>query len=517
MRSFKICIKIWLFFEISLYYFFLMIIKKTVIEKKGTFVKSGSLNKKGYFGMYQPCICELYQDSTTLYLYIKNSNDAPNYDIEFQITRKTNIDFMSQSKQPIFTLTNPHEINEVFRAFDFLKLFPKKGELILSGKDADTISSWVLTIRMRLFCKPSYRENGDNKQNQQNKKVDEDSFEFLSVLGRGYFGKVTLVKQKDTDKLFAMKTIKKNQIFKQKKINNVLTERNILIQVDHPFIVNFYYAFQTNEKFYFIMEYIPGGELFTHIRNHLFNLKDTILYLAEIALAIDYLHSIGIIYRDLKPENILFSAEGHIKLTDFGLSKQISLHDLSQQTTSTFCGTFEYMAPEMITINNPEMADQEDSDSDSSLTSYGFEIDWWSFGILAYEMLYGKTPFYNSNQMKMLRSIVESEVSFPSKATDIQIDFISKFLEKDPSVRANFQNMREHPFWDNIDFNDVLEGNVQCSCNPSLISKNLANSFNCESVVESIGSSTSFRKRMIPGFSYMYDEAAQENIISVEF
>lgn len=491
-------------------------LKKETIEKKGKFIKTGRLNRKSYFGMFQPCICDLYQDSNTLYLYFKES-EFQFYDAEFQITRKTDIDFLNEPNEPFFTLTNPEEINETLQAFDFLKLIPKKGELILSGKDNDTVASWVLTIRMRLFCKVnSDSENDNSKENLQIKKVNADSFEVLSVLGRGYFGKVTLVRHKENDKLYAMKTIKKSHIFKKRKVNNVLTERNILIQVDHPFIVNFYYAFQTSKKFYLIMEYIPGGELFTHIRNNVFNEKDTILYLAEIALALDYLHSIGIIYRDLKPENVLFNAEGHIKLTDFGLSKQISLQEFNSQTT-TFCGTFEYMAPEMITINNPEIVDQDESDSSSSsLSSYSFEIDWWSFGILAYEMLFGKTPFYNKNQMKMLKSIVEREVSFPKNATLVQKDFISKFLQKDPSVRADFKNMKSHPFWDNLDFNEVLEGNVRSSCNPSLLSKNTVNNFDTESITESIGSSISFRKRMIPGFSYIYDGPTQENIISME-
>lgn len=492
-----------------------MIPLKTEIKRKGILVKSGPLKKRGYFGLYQPCFCELYQDSTILYLYIKETEDSKKYNYEFQITRKTNIDFINDSKQPYFILSNPHEIKEVLKIIDFLNLFPKKGELILSGSKADTVASWVITIRMRLFCRPSDLETQEKELTEESKKCTVDSFETLSVLGRGYFGKVTLVKKKNTGELFAMKTIKKSQISKKRKLNNVLTERNILIQVDHPFIVNFYYAFQTSTKFYLIMEYVPGGELFSHLR--LFSQKDAILYLAEIGLALDYLHSIGIIYRDLKPENILFAADGHIKLTDFGLSKQISLQDLNNQTTTTFCGTFEYMAPEMITINKPEVIEPSSGYSDSSsstLTSYSFEIDWWSFGILAYEMLFGITPFSNSNQMKLLQSIVEEDVLFPKEATPIQIDFISQFLEKDPTKRANFQSMKTHQFWEDLDFDDVLEGNICSSYIPSMEHTQISNNLQFESLTDSIGSPMNYAK--LPGFSYIYDAAAQDNEITIK-
>ena len=209
-------------------------------------------------------------------------------------------------------------------------------------------------------------------------KMTVDDFELLNVVGKGSFGKVMQVRKKDTGEIFAMKTLKKSVLVKRKHVEHTQTEREILQQIDHPFIVSLRYAFQTKDKLYMILDYFNGGELFFHLRNGgAFGEERAKFYAAEIACALSCLHDNNYIYRDLKPENILLDSDGHIRLTDFGLSKD-GISDNS--ITHTFCGTPEYLAPEIIKNDG-----------------YGKTVDWWSLGTLLYEMINGLPPFYDEN------------------------------------------------------------------------------------------------------------------------
>jgi len=205
-------------------------------------------------------------------------------------------------------------------------------------------------------------------------KTGPQDFELRRVLGRGGYGKVFQVRKltgKDSGHIFAMKVLKKATIVRnQKDTAHTKAERNILEAVKHPFIVDLIYAFQTGGKLYLILEYLSGGELFMHLEREGIFMEDTAsFYLAEIILALEHLHCQGIIYRDLKPENILLDSHGHVKLTDFGLCKE-SVEDGG--VTHTFCGTIEYMAPEILTRSG-----------------HGKAVDWWSLGALMYDMLTG--------------------------------------------------------------------------------------------------------------------------------
>lgn len=296
-------------------------------------------------------------------------------------------------------------------------------KLDLKAEEYSETMRWVLGLR---YC--SY--------DQPNMSID--SFELLSVIGRGYYGKVMLARKKDNGELFAIKTIQKRRLIDAQKVHTVINEKSVLMHSHHPFIVQLFYAFQTSSKFYLVLEYAPGGELFFHMQQRKIPVEDARIYIAEIACALDYLHSQGIIYRDLKPENVLLDANGHAKLTDFGLAK-----DLQSENTSTFCGTNEYLAPEIICHEK-----------------YGFAIDWWALGILFYEMMFGFPPFYHNNRNMMFRRIVEEPVSFPQKSDRKVASLIMGLLVKNPNQRYSFQMIKKHSLFAGIDWDDLLKQKI---------------------------------------------------------
>ncbi|KAJ8383759.1 hypothetical protein AAFF_G00215180 [Aldrovandia affinis] len=224
-------------------------------------------------------------------------------------------------------------------------------------------------------------------------KADPSQFELLKVLGQGSYGKVFLVRKikgPDTGQLYAMKVLKKATLKVRDQVRSKM-ERDILAEVNHPFIVKLHYAFQTEGKLYLILDFLRGGDLFTRLSKEvMFTEEDVKFYLAELALALDHLHSLGIIYRDLKPENILLDEEGHIKITDFGLSKEAIDHD---KRAYSFCGTIEYMAPEVVNRRGHTQS-----------------ADWWSFGVLMFEMLTGSLPFQGKDRKETMALILKAKL-----------------------------------------------------------------------------------------------------------
>jgi serine/threonine protein kinase len=264
-----------------------------------------------------------------------------------------------------------------------------------------------------------------------------DNFDIITVLGKGFYGKVMLCRRKGTQELYAIKTVHKSRLIQAKKVHTIFNEKNSLTHARHPFIVQIYFAFQTETKFYIGLELVSGGELFKHLCDvGEISVAESRLYVAELALALEYLHSIGFIYRDLKPENVMLDAEGHVKLTDFGLVKQVRARG---DTTSTFCGTPEYLAPEMV-----------------GERPYTDAVDWWALGILTYEMLFAQTPFFQRQKALMYKMIRTQDAEFPPGADPVAVDFIRGLLKKDPRERLNFESMKKHVFFTGMDFNDVL-------------------------------------------------------------
>jgi hypothetical protein len=298
-----------------------------------------------------------------------------------------------------------------------------KGEEVrLSHKNAEVILTWGTMLRAASFS-GMYASMGD--------------FDILAVLGRGYYGKVQLCRRKSDEKVCAIKTIHKARLVRSGKVQRVFTERSVLAKCKHPFIVEFYEAFQSATKVYLVLEYARGGELLASLeRRCLVPEGEVQLYVAELALALDYLHGLGVIFRDVSPENVVLDEEGHVKLTDFVLAKELGGEE---ETTGTVCGTLDYLAPEVARGGR-----------------YGREVDWWQLGVLAYELLFGEAPFQNENRARCLQAICGAKVRFPRTAPAAAVSFISHLLEKDPRRRGNLETIRAHPWLSHLDFEKVL-------------------------------------------------------------
>ncbi|XP_053417456.1 ribosomal protein S6 kinase beta-2 isoform X4 [Nycticebus coucang] len=289
-------------------------------------------------------------------------------------------------------------------------------------------------------------------------RIGPHCFELLRVLGKGGYGKVFQVRKvqgTNLGKIYAMKVLRKAKIVcNAKDTAHTRAERNILESVKHPFIVELAYAFQTGGKLYLILECLSGGELFTHLEREGIFLEDTAcFYLAEITLALGHLHSQGIIYRDLKPENIMLSSQGHIKLTDFGLCKE-SIHEGA--VTHTFCGTIEYMAPEILMRSGHNRA-----------------VDWWSLGALMYDMLTGSPPFTAENRKKTMDKIIKGKLALPPYLTPDARDLVKKFLKRNPSQRigggpGDAADVQKHPFFRHLNWDDLLAHRVDPPFRPCL-------------------------------------------------
>ena len=286
------------------------------------------------------------------------------------------------------------------------------------------------------------------------KTVKEENFKILKVIGRGSYGKVCLVEYLPRNEIYAMKSLKKDLLIQEEQVECTLLEKEIMETVDHPFICKLVFCFQTEDRINFVMPFIPGGELFEELKRTKFFSEDRAkFYLAQIALAIQYLHDKGIIYRDLKPENVLIDENGYLKIADFGLSKKIENNEL----TYSFCGTPEYLAPEVI---NEEGHDKN--------------VDWWSLGIILYEMLFGIPPFYLKDLNKLYDLIKSGEPNFPKQypISKEAKDLIKKLLVKDVKKRFGYnkglEEIKNHPFFNGVDFDAILNKKVKAPYIPQI-------------------------------------------------
>ena len=344
----------------------------------------------------------------------------------------------------IFSKSNNKHINK-----DEFNIIPKSEEKnIKSTKNLNDKSIPLLTLsededKNQMYSdKKILSSKGDNEKEKdayQSKdfksKVTLNDFQIIKLLGKGAFGKVLLVYNEELKKYFAMKTLRKDYIKKNQQTKHTKEERKILEKIDYPFISKLYYAFQNEKKLFMITEYMPGGEMFYHLHmNDHFNENKARFYIAEIVLAINHLHKNNILYRDLKPENILLDELGHIKLTDFGLSK--IMNNIEKDRTYTVCGTPIYVAPEVLTGQG-----------------YNKLVDWWSVGVLLYEFLAGYSP-YREARTKIDIKIYKKKLEQDPLISDTAFDLIKKLYTFDVSKRIgkNFEDIKNHEFFKDIDW-----------------------------------------------------------------
>lgn len=390
--------------------------------------------------------------------------------------------------------------NESKKKFAFKITTPKKIYSFQASTEEE-LNQWMDAIMIN---------NG-----QKITKISIEDFDILKVLGRGSLGKVQLARYKRTNKLYALKSISKAKFESIKSIVQVINEKNALVSISHPFIVSAEYAFQTETYIFIAMDYVPGGELLKQLEieaqndetsyseyrdsyeesnSHKeainldltnckpisyydnynyggFTVRRGRLYAAQLALSIQYLHSIGFVHRDLKPSNILIDKDGYIKLIDFGFVKEKMFGIFAQ--TSTFCGTPMYAAPEII-----------------KRKPYGRSVDWWSFGVILYELIFYDTPFFSQNMNTLFQKITDENFTFHSKFSIegetkngsgeneipfVLYDFLNKLLTKDPRDRLGTYDEEEifnHPFFDGIEWKKLINKEVQMEWKPDLKDEN---------------------------------------------
>ncbi|RZB94161.1 hypothetical protein D0Y65_025434 [Glycine soja] len=250
----------------------------------------------------------------------------------------------------------------------------------------------IKDIKDSSFVDKSLKDEDGNLKKIQ--RVSIEDFEILKVVGQGAFAKVYQVRKKGTSEIYAMKVMRKDKIMEKNHAEYMKAERDIWTKIEHPFVVQLRYSFQTKYRLYLVLDFVNGGHLFFQLYHQgLFREDLARIYTAEIVCAVSHLHSNGIMHRDLKPENILLDADGHVMLTDFGLAKQFE----ESTRSNSMCGTLEYMAPEIILGKGHDKA-----------------ADWWSVGILLFEMLTGKPPFCGGNRDKIQQKIVKDKIKLPA-------------------------------------------------------------------------------------------------------
>uniref|UniRef100_A0A8C7HI58 Protein kinase C n=1 Tax=Oncorhynchus kisutch TaxID=8019 RepID=A0A8C7HI58_ONCKI len=294
-----------------------------------------------------------------------------------------------------------------------------------------------------------------------------DSFVFHKVLGKGSFGKVLLAELRGRGQYFAVKALKKDVVLMDDDVECTMVEKRVLaLAWDNPFLTHLYSTFQTREHLFFVMEYLNGGDLMFHIQDKgRFDLYRATFYSAEIIIGLQFLHSKGIIYRDLKLDNVMLDRDGHIKIADFGMCKE---NVFGENRATTFCGTPDYIAPEILLGQK-----------------YTFSVDWWSFGVLLYEMLIGQSPFQGDDEDELFESIRMDVPHYPRWITKEAKDLLEKLFERDPSRRLGVvDNIRGHSFFKTLNWPALEKREVDPPFKPKVKGPNDCNNFDREFLSE---------------------------------
>ena len=335
----------------------------------------------------------------------------------------------------------------------------KKPEQLLE-KDLDPKNNEIIDRSSDSEFNENDSENLDNSDDLDsqalNVKVSYNDFIPIKLLGRGSFGEVILVRLKANNKVYAMKMLNKMVLKIKKQEFHIKTERDLMVKVHCPFIVNIKTAFQDTNKLYIVSEFMQGGDMFFHMyngQNKVFNNEKTKFYIMELVLALECLHKQNMVYRDLKPENILIDSKGHLKITDFGLSKIL---DSDSEKAFTICGTPQYLAPEIL-----------------KKKGYNKSVDWWSLGCVMYEMLTGKLPFPIKKGGKINLKIYENEVFYPNSINSTAKDLLQNLLVVNPNKRLGSgpdgsSNIKNHPFFKGANWDDIWHKRVRPPFIPKL-------------------------------------------------
>lgn len=299
-------------------------------------------------------------------------------------------------------------------------------------------------------------------------RIGLDHFNFLAVLGKGNFGKVMLAEAKSSKKLYAIKVLKKEFIIENDEVESTKSEKRVFLIANkerHPFLLSLHACFQTETRVYFVMEYISGGDLMLHIQRGQFGLKRAQFYAAEVCLALKYFHENGVVYRDLKLDNILLTLDGHIKIADYGLCKENMWYG---STTSTFCGTPEFMAPEILLDKK-----------------YGRAVDWWAFGVLIYQMLLQQSPFRGEDEDEIYDAILADEPLYPIHMPRDSVSILQKLLTREPdarlgSGRRDAEEVMEHPFFKGVDWDDIYNKRIPTPFKPQIKNEKDTSNFDQE-------------------------------------